>query len=277
MRSTALNRRACLKTLTIGTAALAAPHLLAAQHRRVERVGLQLFTVRDQMAKGVPATLAAVAAAGYREVETAGTGDLTAVQFAQALKDAGLTAPAAHVPINVLQEQPEELLNTAQIIGYRYLVVPWLPPEMRTDEGYKLTIDSLNQFGERSAAEGIQTCYHNHDFEFEMAGGARPFDVMLANCDRNLVHFELDLFWAAHAGVDAAAYLRADPRRYPLCHVKDRTADGQMTEVGAGVIDFPALFTAGTGLRHYFVEHDRPADSLASIRTSFKAVQEMSW
>ena len=76
-------------------------------------------------------------------------------------------------------------------------------------------------------------------------------------------------------GADAKACLTQDPERFPLCHVKDRSADGEMTEVGAGTIDFPELFAAGTGLKHYFVEHDRPTDSLRSIRESFTAIQAM--
>jgi len=267
-----MKRRTYLQLLAMGGAVATLPGLQAAHHRRVEKIGLQLYTVRKQLAEDVHATLAAVAATGYREVETAGTANLTAEQFAAALQQYGLSAPAAHVPIQMLDAQPEALLDMALALGCRYLVVPFLPPEMRTNEGYAGVIDTLNRFGEISAAEGITTCYHNHDFEFASTGGAMPFDVMLANCDRRLVQFELDLFWAAHAGVDAKAYLAADPERFPLCHVKDRTAQGEMTDVGAGVLDFAELFTAGTGLRHYFVEHDNPADALQSIQASYRSL-----
>ena len=272
-----MNRRETIRYLVAGgvAAAVLPGQALAAHHRSVTRVGVQLFTVRDQMSKDVAATLAAVAEVGYQEVETAGTGNLDAVQFATALADAGLTAPAAHVPINLLRDQPQNLLETADIIGYRYLVVPWLPPDMRTTGGYAAAIDTLNAFGELSAQAGIQTCYHNHAFEFESVDGAIPFDVMLENCDPELVKFELDLYWARHAGADALGYLQRAPERFPLCHVKDRTAAGEMTEIGSGDIDFPELFAAGTGLRHYFVEHDRPEDSMASIRRSFRAVSAM--
>ena len=273
-----MKRRQCLQALTVGGTLLASGVVQAAHHRRIERVGLQLFTVRDRMARDVPGTLAAVAAIGYREVETAGTGDLSPQAFAAALTDAGLTAPAAHIPINALVEQPEAVLEAAEIIGYAYLVVPWLPPEMRTAEGYGRTIDALNRFGERSARVGIQTAYHNHDFEFTGkigAAGITPYDLMLQHCDPALVKFELDLFWAAHAGADAAAYLRGDPTRFPMCHVKDRSADGQMTDVGAGTLPFAELFAAGSGLRHYFVEHDRPQDSLASVAASYAAVSTL--
>jgi sugar phosphate isomerase/epimerase len=270
-----MNRRHWLALLGAAAALPLAPALRAAE-RRVERVGLQLYTVRDRLAEDVPATLAAVAAAGYREVETAGTAGLDARAFAAALADVGLDAPAAHVPLDQVARQPEEVLAAADLIGYRYLVIPWLPPEQRTASGYARAVDVLNGFGERCAQAGRRLCYHNHDFEFAaLPDGELPFDLLLRACDAELVGFELDFFWATHAGADALAYLAADPARYPLCHVKDRTAAGAMVDVGAGVIDFPALFAAGSGLEHYFVEHDRPGDSLASIRASFAAIETM--
>lgn len=266
-------RRDCLKLLATGLAASLAPPLLAAGERRVERIGLQLYTVRDLLNQDVAATLAAVADAGYLEVETAGTANLSATQFVAALRDAGLTAPAAHVPLALMAAQPDEVLTTATTLGNRYLVAPWLPPDQRTSAGYAAAIDTLNRFGERCADAGMTLCYHNHDFEFVRLGTVVPYELMLSECDPNLVRFELDLYWAAHAGADAAAMLAADPGRFPLCHVKDRRADGAMVDVGQGNIDFSALFAAGTGLRHYFVEHDRPEDALASINTSIRALQ----
>jgi sugar phosphate isomerase/epimerase len=133
----------------------------------------------------------------------------------------------------------------------------------------------LNGFGEACAAQGIRLAYHNHDFEFAPIGGVVPYDVLLERCDADLVKFEMDLFWAAKAGADTPAYFRAWPGRFPMCHVKDMTAAGEMVAVGDGRIDFAALFDAGAtgGLEHYFVEHDNPEDPLASIRRSFESVE----
>ena len=268
-----ISRREALKWLGLSGAVFGSAPLLAASGHPLGNIGLQLYTVRDQMAQDVERTLAAVAMAGYSEVETAGTGNLSADQFATALGKYGLSAPAAHIPITAIEQQPEQLLQTAQTIGYRYLVVPWLPQQLRNHDGYARTAQTMNRFGRQCAAQGIQLAYHNHDFEFERLGEQTAFDFLLTNCDRDLVKFELDLFWAAHAGVDAAQILSDDPQRFPLCHVKDRNAAGEMVDVGAGEIDFAGLFKAGTGLQHYFVEHDRPADSLASIKASIAALK----
>lgn len=273
------SRRRWLQQAGFAASALTLPGFgLADAHagkRRVERIGVQLYTLRAAMAKDAAATLAAVAAAGYAEVETAGTGSLTPAEFALALKRTGLTAPAAHVPINLVVDDPDSLLTLAQAVGHRYLVVPWIPPEMRTASGYAQLINALNTFGEQCAGEGLQLCYHNHDFEFERVDGEVAFDRLLRECDNDTVRFELDLFWVAHAGADGGAYLSASPERYPLCHVKDRDAEGNMVDVGQGEIDFPALFAAGSGLQHYFVEHDRPTDALASVIGSLQAVKDM--
>ena len=268
-----ISRRTSLAMLGLLAGATALP--ARASQRRVERVGVQLYTLRRAMALDAAATLAAVAAAGYSEVEPAGTGNLNANQFAQALRDTGLTAPSAHVPFDLMKNKPDELLAMAQVIGCKYLVLPWLSPELRTASGYGTVIDLLNHFGDQCSKSGMQLCYHNHDFEFERVDGEIAFDRLLRGCDRDRVKFELDLFWVTHAGADGTAYLRADPERYPLCHVKDRNAAGEMVDVGQGVIDFAELFAAGSAMRHYFVEHDNPADALASIITSIQALKRI--
>jgi sugar phosphate isomerase/epimerase len=256
-----------------------APALAASDGgRRVERIGLQLYTVRGPLADDVPGTLAAVAAAGYTEVETAGYADLEPAAFAEALKQAGLAAPSAHVPLKRIESEPAPLLEEAARLGHRYLVLPFLMPWQRLSlDAYRGVADTLNAFGAQCAAAGIRLAYHNHDFEFEPIDGQRPYDLLLERCDPALVCFELDLYWASKAGADPAAYLRATPQRFRLCHVKDMDTDGEMTEVGKGTIDFAALFAAGTGLEHYFVEHDKPDDPLASIRHSIATLRTLRY
>ena len=268
-----ISRRTSLTFLGLLAGATALP--IRAAERRIERAGVQLYTLRVAMAKDAAATLASVAAAGYSEVELAGTGNLSADQFARALRNTGLTAPAAHVPYDLIKDQPDELLAMSQTIGCKYLVLPWLAPELRNHKGYAAAIDLLNQFGDQSHKSGVQLCYHNHDFEFQHIDGEVVFDRLLRECDRERVKFELDLYWVTHAGADGAAYLRADPQRFPLCHVKDRNPAGEMVDVGEGVIDFSSMFAAGSGLRHYFVEHDKPADALASIISSIQALKRI--
>ena len=278
MNDLRMNRRSLLRTVSYSALAVSGlPGIsFAAGERRVERVGVQLYTVRDLMAADPAGTLDAVAGMGYVEVETAGYAGLTPADFAAALKNAGLAAPSAHIPLTDVESAPERLLEAAAVVGHRYLVVPWLAPELReTTDGYARVADVLNGFGATCAEQGIQLAYHNHDFEFAPIDGVVPYDLLLERCDAKLVKFEMDLFWAVKAGVDSAAYFHAWPGRFPMCHVKDMTEDGDMVAVGDGRIDFATLFDAGAtgGLQHYFVEHDNPEEPLASIRRSFAAVE----
>jgi len=248
--------------------------------RRIERVGLQLYTVRNLLAEDVPGTLAAVAEAGYAEVETAGYAGLPAAGFAGALRAAGLEAPSAHVPLDDIESRPDGLIEDAGLLGHRFLVLPWLTEAQRGSlDSYRHVADVLNRFGEQCAAAGLRLAYHNHDFEFAPIDSVVPYDLLLERCDPGLVGFELDLFWAAKAGADAAAYFTASPGRFPLCHVKDMAANGDMVDAGDGTLDFAALFSAGEtgGLEHYFVEHDNSADPLASIRRSIAAVRRIRY
>ncbi|MBM4205352.1 MAG: sugar phosphate isomerase/epimerase [Gammaproteobacteria bacterium] len=271
-----LSRRHWLQTAALVSGVTLLPIQAAhASTRRVERPGVQLYTLREAMMRDAAATLAAVAAAGYAEVELAGTGNLDAAQFAQALRSSGLSAPAAHVPLDAIRNQPDQLLEQAKVIGCTYLVLPWIAPDLRNTAGYTAVIETLNRFGGQCEKAGVQLAYHNHDFEFARVDGEIAYDRLLRECDRELVKFELDLYWVTHAGADGAAYLSATPERFPLCHVKDRSASGEMVDVGQGTINFVELFAAGSGLRHYFVEHDQPKDALASILTSVKALKEI--
>lgn len=248
--------------------------------RRLERIGLQLYTVRTLMEQDVPRTLEQVAQMGYREVEFAGYYDYTPQELRQMLDNLGLSAPATHVPYQVLEQNLEALLETAQILGHRYVIVPWLPPEQRQSiDDYRRWAERFNRWGEACKAAGIEFAYHNHDFEFVRINDQVPYDVLLAETDPELVKMELDLYWITYAGFEPLTYFQQHSGRFPLCHVKDMTADRQMVDVGQGTIDFAKIFAqaAGTQLQHYFVEHDQPADPLASIRRSYEYLSQLTF
>jgi len=235
-------------------------------------LGLQLYTLRSDMAQGVDATLARVAEIGYREVEFAGYFGRSPAEIRSGLEAAGLTSPAAHVDMNTMLVDWPNTLDIANTIGHRYLVVPSVPQEMRqTLDHWRATADIFNRAADEARRAGIQFAYHNHDFEFAPIDGQIPFDVLTENTDPDLVQIELDLFWIIHGGGDPRAFFERWPGRVPLVHVKDRTEEGVMTDVGAGVIDWEGIFGARAlaGIRHYFVEHDQPADGFQSVSASF--------
>ncbi len=237
----------------------------------LSHIGVQLYTVRGLVRDDMASALASVAGIGYQEVEFAGYFDNDPVEIRSWLDDTGLTAPAAHVML--APENLESTLEDASILGHRYLVVPWIPPDMRqTLDDYRRVAEGFNEVGLALREAGFQLAYHNHDFEFEPMDSQVPFDVLLEETDPDLVQIELDLFWTIHGGGDPFDYFARYPGRFPMVHVKDRLTDGTMVDVGDGNIDFPAIFADSeeAGIKHYFVEHDQPEEPLESIRRSYE-------
>src|SRR5207302_1314694 len=237
--------------------------------RKLDRIGLQLYTVRHAMEKDVEGTIARVAAIGYREVEFAGYFGKSARDVRALLDKNGLSSPASHISLS--PEQRRAALDAAPVIGHRYLVLAWIPAEERhTLDDYKRWAERLNRAGTEAKAAGLQFAYHNHDFEFAPLDGKLPYDVLLAETDPKLVQLEVDLYWITKGGQDPLAYFARWPGRFPMVHVKDSAGppDHRIVEVGAGKIDFKKIFAQSdqAGIKYYFVEHDEPADAFASIR-----------
>jgi sugar phosphate isomerase/epimerase len=242
----------------------------------VPALGLQLYTIRRALEEEVRGTMEQVAAIGYEAVEFAGYYGRGPEDINTLLNDLGLTSPAAHIPLERLRAAPEEVIRTAQAIGHEYVVCPYLAEEERTSiADYRRLATELSAFGRRCTDAGLTFAYHNHDFEFVDMDGTRPYDVLLAETDPEHVTMELDLYWVIAAGVDPLDYIRQNPARYPLCHIKDRSAEGEMVDVGSGTIDFPSIFSEAD-FEHYFVEHDDPENPMQSIEASYEALQALT-
>lgn len=277
-----MNRRTFLGTMT--GAALASRFSWADDHR-ISKIGLELYTVRDALAKDFDGTLARVAKTGYKEVEFAGMfanlNDLTpAPQHAlEILKKNRLTAPSTHVPYTALSpENWPKVIEASKIVGHEYIVNPGIDHElMKTADGWKKAAETFNRAGEESMKAGIQFGYHNHTPEFKAVDGQLPYDILLSECDPKLVKMEMDLGWAHVAGADPLAYFAKYPGRFPLVHVKDFDKDGKMTEVGKGAIDWKAIFAKAdlAGIKHYFVEQDTSASPFESIQTSYAYLETL--
>ena len=279
------DRRAFLRTL--GAAAVAgklgrplAEWGGASHAAKLDRIGLQLYTVRTEMGRDFEGTLARVAQVGYTEVEFAGYFDRKPEAVKAALTRAGLVAPSPHLPLETVRDRWAQTLEDARTIGHRYVVVPWIPVEQRrTADDYKRIAELFNRAGAEARQAGLRFAYHNHDFEFAAVDGRVPYDLLLAETDPAAVEFEMDLYWVTHGGGDPLAYFARHHGRFPLVHVKDMDAARGMVAVGKGVIAWKKIFARRdqAGIHHYFVEHDQPPDPFASIRTSYEYLKGLEF
>lgn len=239
-------------------------------------IGVQLYTLRSLLAEDLEGTLASVREIGYREVEFAGLWGRTPGQMRGLLDDLGLRAASSHHGLIEVRNRWEAVLEGAAVLGQKWVVVPSIDGRERTRDGLLAIADEFNAAGEAARAHGLGFGYHNHAWEFEpLPDGTLPYDLLLERTDPELVKFQMDLYWTVHGGADPLQYFGAYPGRFTTVHVKDRTPDGRMVDVGAGSIDFRFIFDrhARAGIQHYFVEHDQPADPLASVRASFQALE----
>jgi sugar phosphate isomerase/epimerase len=252
-----------------------------AEESRLDRIGIELYTVRRELAQDPDGTLARVAAIGYREVEFAGYPPGTPRALRTKLDHLGLTAPAAHLSLQAFEGEWERTVEQAAVLGHRYLVIAWIAPEERRDlEAWKRLAAGFNQAGERCRRSGIQFAYHNHDFEFTAIDGKLPYDFLLAETDSKLVTMEMDLYWITKGGQDPLKYFAQWPGRFPLVHIKDMdpTPRQFFADVGKGTIDFRRIFRkAGqAGIRHYFYEQDEtPGSPFDSAKASYEYLRAL--
>ena len=275
-----INRRQWMAGGAALATTLAAGPLMA-KSLKSKPIGIQLYTVRELFSKDPMGTLEKVAAIGYREVEYGGGGydKMDHAALRKTMDRLGLSSPSIHLGYEALSADFDGSVKMAKTLGADTVIVPYMTDAHRTAEGWKAAVANFNLYAERLKKAGVGFAYHNHDFEFTTKpGGTSLFDTLVADTDPALVKIELDLFWAIAAGEDPKAIIRRLPGRIYAYHVKDRTADGKMTSVGKGVIDFADIFTLNrtAGVKHFYVENDQsPAPYLPDIQTSFTTLSRL--
>jgi len=294
-----LSRRGVLRAATVSAAAVGTAGLLAGpasaapaghSHGRrrvpVDRISIQLYTLRDQLAADLPGTLTALRRIGYRRVEHAGFVGRTAAQFRAALDAAGLRSTSGHVGI----PQPfdaaiwERALAEANVVGCKKIVHPYFGRDaqgrpIRDPAVYRALARDLNQAGRLAERAGLDFGYHNHQLEFvPLTNGSTGFEILAGQTDPRLVHFELDLYWTWRGAHDPVDVIRANRGRVRQVHVKDLDVEGGFADLGDGVIDFGRIFAheREAGIEEYIVERDdagtpprAPADALDTARVGF--------
>jgi sugar phosphate isomerase/epimerase len=272
-----------------------------------DRISIQLYSVRDKVTSlGFAVVLTELARIGYREVEFAGYTQNTSIlgrqitvpEIRQLLDDNGLRAVGSHVGIGNFRSNLQRELDTAQILGMPHLGTADAPSGTNTVAAYTASAEEFNTWGRAATARGIKLYQHNHAGEFGFAAdqpSVRLYDVFLKNTDPRYVHLEMDVYWAyvgqhRFPGFEPAAYVRNQPHRYPLFHMKDGVANPARTD-GYDMVDFGAgnmpyeKFIRDIGPRDTHVgiwEHDgapnalpNPPGSLGSAERSFAGLKTL--
>lgn len=249
--------------------------------RKITKIGVQLYTLRHELAQDFEGTLRKVAKLGFDEVEFAGLYNRDPREVRALLQSLNLEGVASHVNWARFKEDPDALIEETVALGADYMILAWMPEEERqTIAQWQDWIARFNDAGKKAKARGINFAFHNHEFEFIEIDGVKPYDLILEGINRDDVKLELDLYWITLAGDDPKTYLAQFENGFPLAHVKDMTfSDKKMADVGSGDIDFPAIFAAAqtAGLRHYIVEHDNTADPFQSIENSLTYLRALDY
>lgn len=244
------------------------------------RIGVQLYTVRHRMRASVEQTLADVARIGYKEVEFAGYFEQSAKDIRGFLDANGLTAPSAHsASLPSIRNRFAEVLDNAATLGHRYVICASVPRREMTADGYKRIAAEFNRAGEQAAKAGIKVGFHNHSDDMATLGSTTGLDILLSETDPNVTAHQLDLFWTVKGGSDPLDYFARYPGRFFGVHVKDMAAGGAMVDVGAGQLPFARYFARAksAGVKHYYYEHDDPADPLASLAAGYKHLRALKF
>lgn len=233
---------------------------------KIKNFGIQLWSVRDDLAKDPKEVLKQLSSYGYKQIESFEGGKgmfwgMTNKEFKAEMDKLGMKIISSHC--NISKDFEKKAVEAAEI-GMKYLICPYKGPQKDID-AFKKFADEFNQKGEICKKNGIRFAYHNHDYSFTNMNGETGQDVMMKNTDPKLVDFEMDMYWVVTAGQDIEAWLNKYPTRWRLCHVKDRIKNASAKEtdascvLGTGSINYPKILKTAKkiGMQYYIVEHER--------------------
>jgi sugar phosphate isomerase/epimerase len=277
-----LSRRSLL--LGFGASALA-----AARSTSYGPLGLEIYSLRRELAKDIPGTLAMVRKFGFEEVEVPGFYGLSASAFREQLDRASLRCTAMVAEDDQLHKDLSGVIADARALGANYVLYPWIPHEKEfTEDDCRRGAADMNRWGQSLKEAGLKFCYHPHGYEFQPFRAGTLFDLMASLTDPSSVNFQADVFWIAWPGQDPVKLLRRHPTRFALMHLKDirkGTKLGNLTghapeetsvAVGTGMLNFPAILREAKkiGIKRYYIEDEAP-EAAQNIPESLKYLKSL--
>lgn len=276
-------RRTFLAGACALTSALASP-------KQSVPMGLELYSLRREAEKDLPATLRLVRKLGFNEVEGGDLFGRSAAEFRTLLDANGLRLTSMMAPFDRLKTQINSVADDAHTLGAEYVVCSTVPHKKKlTAEDCEQAIDSLNRFGENLTKSDLRCCYHTHGIEFGESAEGTLFDKLVTRTNAKFVNFEMDIFWIVYAYQDPVKLLHKYPGRFPLMHVKDirkgtklggspgDVLEEESVPLGTGLVDIPAALRAAakTGVRHCYIEDEavNAASQLVSSLEYLKGIR----
>jgi len=266
------NRRTFLTQASLISAGIMVAPKLVMASAQSNVVGLQLWSMRDQLPHNVPTVIGKVAKAGYKEVETYGYSKkdgfwgLDAKAFSDLLKSNGMSTPSGHFEFDHFfatgqTDELESYIDAAHITGMETIIVPHLDGNfIKTVDDFKRIADKLSTAAAICKKEGLKFGYHNHNFEWKQVDGTTFYDTILTHTDPNVVKMEMDLYWVVRTGQDPVEIIKAHPGRFFAFHIKDMDKSNHElnTEIGSGTIDFKRIMSYAKlgGVKHFIVEQE---------------------
>ncbi|MFD0792636.1 sugar phosphate isomerase/epimerase family protein [Mucilaginibacter litoreus] len=267
-----MNRRNFIYNSGMLAALAASPAraLSAGKRHKKPPLGIQLYMVKEDMERNPVDTLKRLGAMGYSQIESYGSDKgifwgYTNTEFKKISNDHGLEMVSSHYNPCTLDEF-DRLAAQAAAIGMKYLVCPWLGPQKSIDSFKRFATD-FNQRGAICKKHGLKFGYHPHDYPYKPVDGQLPIDVLLNYTDKQLVDFQLDVYYAVTEGADPYAYMKKHKGRFTMAHLRDvlkqrlpaGSKDESACDLGEGIINFPKLISSGidNGMRYFFVEQSR--------------------
>jgi sugar phosphate isomerase/epimerase len=258
----------------------------AAGARRLKRVGIQLYTLRDDAKRDLPGTLTAIANAGYKEVEllsSMSNFNMPPAQLRQLLDRLGLRAPSTHVGSEAF-DNLNAVFDEAGTLGHEYIVLASLPyePGKATLDDYRRWADRLNEAGRQARARNLWIAFHDEAYDFPAINGQVPYDLLADRTDPTLVRLQLDTGNALIGGRDPLELMRKYGSRYYLFHIKDAARLGAPTdsELGKGSIDFKQLLGMIPDIdsKHLYVEQESyPGAPLESVKRDYQYLSTLTF
>jgi sugar phosphate isomerase/epimerase len=255
--------------------------------------GLQLYSLRTELATNVPGTLDEVKSWGVKNVELAGTYNLTPEQFKAQLDAHGLIAVSGHFPYDEYRTNLDGVIRDAKILGLKYVGCAWIPHDDNQpfdEQTCRQAIAVFNHAGEVLARHHLTFFYHAHGYEFQPYRDGTLFDLMMKETNPQYMHFQMDVFWIVHPGQDPVKLLKKYGKRWQLMHMKgmrDSTPTGLLTghsdvtndvALGTGKINYAPILREAEkiGIKWYFIEDESPS-SEQQVPQSIRYLKTVNW